>query len=91
MGYMNEGAHRIPELAQYWKPKRRPQTMEDIEKTAQFQKELREDMERFFEKSARRAEGDPPKITLFGLFLALLGSVLIAEDESGRETQKQSA
>ncbi len=91
MGYMNEGAQRIPELAQYWKPKRKPQTMEDIEKTAQFQQELREDIERFFEKSARKAEADPPKITLFGLFLALLGSVLIAGDETGRVTQKQAA
>jgi hypothetical protein len=80
MGYMNEGAQRIPELQQYWKPKRKPQTIEDIDKAAQFHKELTEDIERYFEKQARQQQ-ENPKETLFGLFLALLGTFLTSGAE----------
>jgi hypothetical protein len=89
MGYMNEGAHRIPELAQYWKPKRKPQTMEDIEKTAQFQQELREDIERYFAKQARHQQ-EKPKESLFGLFLALLGTILTSGAEYLSEDREKS-
>lgn len=90
MGYMNEGAQRIPELQQYWNPMRKPQTMEDIDAGAQFQQELREDIERYFAKQARHQQ-EKPKESLFGLFLAMLGVILTAGDERVRETQRQTA
>jgi hypothetical protein len=54
--------------------------MEDIDIAAQFQKELREDIERYFEKQARQQQ-ENPKETLFGLFLALLGVILTSGAE----------
>jgi hypothetical protein len=89
---MTEVLNRIPEAMTRWKPeaKRRPQTMEDIEKTAELQASLRESLERYWEKQARKAEADQPKITLFGLFLGLLGAILTAGTESVIEDKEKS-
>jgi hypothetical protein len=89
---MTEVLSRIPEAMTRWKPegKRRPQTMEDIDKTAELQASLRESLERYWEKQAWKAEAEQPKITVFGLFLGLLGAILTAGTESViEELQKE--
>jgi len=76
---MTEASYRIPEAAQA-----------KIDRSAAFIQDLHESLERFFEKSARRAEADKSRITLFGLFLGLLGAILTARAEDVGEGKEKS-
>jgi hypothetical protein len=72
-----------------WRPKAKlsPEAAQaKIDDSAAFIQDLHESLERFFEKSARRAEADKPKITVLGL----LGAILSARAEDISEGDAKS-
>jgi lysozyme family protein len=85
---MSEVAQSTPEGAQMWKPKikRRPQTMEDIDRSAKEMEETREAIKRYWEKQAEqermRQQG---KIPWWVYLVALLGA-LVPHDYRERES-----
>jgi hypothetical protein len=82
---MIEAMNGIPEAMRMWKPRAKPMSREEaaakIDESAEFRRDLLESIDRFFEKSARKAETEKPKATVPGLFLLLLCAILTAGAE----------
>jgi hypothetical protein len=90
---MSEVVQGTPEGAQMWKPKikRRPQTMEDIDRTAKEMEETREAIKRYWEKQAEREwMRQQDKVPWWVYLVALLGA-LVPSEYRERESYPSSA